>query len=44
MAGAIYLNYYQDWIGSLMYLDLSDAQIVKGEGYFTDSAGGYSIS
>lgn len=27
-----------------MYLDLNDAQIVKGEGYVTDSADGYSIS
>ena len=44
MAGAVYLNYYDEWIGSLMTLDLSDAEIVGGGGYFTDEADGYSIS
>lgn len=43
MAGATYLNYYAEWIGSLMSLDLSDAVIVQGGDYFTDVADGYSI-
>lgn len=44
MAGAVYLNYYDDWQGSLMSLDLSQASIVGGDGYYTCEADGFTIS
>lgn len=44
MAGAIYLNYYDEWIGSLTELDLSEAVIVGGGDYLIESADGYYMS
>ena len=44
MAGAVYLNYYDDWQGSLMSLDLSQASIAGGDGYYTCEADGFTIS